>query len=135
MYFFLTRRDATEIYSNEHTRARHGAVRICLLGRRVDGAGPAAGGAGLAQALDEGLHLALRLGTLEAVDQLSLVEGINRRERLDAELRGELLVLVDVDIPHAPGPGAGLHATPQDGPLPRARPTPRRPNMHNTPPP
>src|SRR3546814_681914 len=77
---------------------------------------PAAGGACLGQALDKGLPLALRRGTREAVDRLSLAEGINRRDRLDAELRGELLVLVDVDLHHAHGAGGGLHGSLQQRP-------------------
>ena len=66
-------------------------------------------GTGLArQAIDEGLDLAFALGTDEAVDRLALDEGVDRRDRLDAQLRGQFLVLVDVDLDQAHRAARGL---------------------------
>src|SRR5690606_2840887 len=50
------------------------------------------------KAIDKLLDLALRQGALKAVDWLALIEGIDGRNRLDSELRGQLLVLVDIDL-------------------------------------
>ena len=60
---------------------------------------PAAAPASL---LDELLDLAFRHRADEAVDRAAVLEGIDRRDRLDAHLLRQLLVLVDVDLdqPH-----------------------------------
>ena len=49
-------------------------------------------------ALDESADLAFRKRADEAVDRLATVEGDDRRNRLDAELAGDLRVLVDVHL-------------------------------------
>ena len=52
--------------------------------------------------LDEGLDLAFGQGAHEAVDRLAVLEGDDGRDRLDAELAGDLRMVVDVhlDQPH-----------------------------------
>jgi len=52
---------------------------------------------------DEALDLAFRQGADEAVHRPALEEGIDRGDRLDAHLRRQLLVLVDVDLDQAHG--------------------------------
>ncbi len=52
---------------------------------------------------DELLHLAFGNGALESVDRPAVAEGIDRRNRLDAHLRRQLFILVDVDLDHAHG--------------------------------
>ena len=64
-----------------------------VAGRR---AGRAAGR--LHQMVDELLDLALRHRPHEAVDRPAAEEGVDRRDRLDAKLLGQHLVLVDVDL-------------------------------------
>ncbi len=54
----------------------------------------------VAEPLDEGLDLGARHRALEAVDRLALVEGIDGRDRLHAQLPGDHLVLVDIDLDH-----------------------------------
>ena len=50
------------------------------------------------QAIDERLDRALGLRAHEAVERPAVAEGIDRRERLHAQLAGDGLVLVDVDL-------------------------------------
>ena len=50
---------------------------------------------------DEGDDLALRNRADEAVDRLALLEGDDRRDRLDAELLGDLRMIVDVHLDEA----------------------------------
>ena len=54
-----------------------------------------------AQAVHELLQLAFGQSTHEAINRLAVDEGIDRGDRLDAHLLGELLVLVHVDLHHA----------------------------------
>ena len=53
---------------------------------------------GADQLLDEGLDLALGQRAHEAVDRLALLEGDDGGDRLDAELAGDLRMLVDVHL-------------------------------------
>ena len=62
---------------------------------------PAPARAAPREALDERLDLALRQRADEAVDRLAVPEGVDRRDRLDAQLLRDLRVLVDVDLDHA----------------------------------
>src|SRR3546814_40376 len=103
--------------------------RLRLLEGLIDRARAEARGAGLAQALDESLDLAFGLRALEAVDRLALEEGIDRGNRLDPELPGELLVLVDIDLHHADGAGGGRHGAFQQGAELLAGPAPGRPEV------
>ena len=73
-----------------------GGERLAACGdRRLDLLGQAALAA---QPVDELLDLAFGQRAHEAVDRLAVDEGEDRRDRLDAHLRGELLVLVDIDL-------------------------------------
>jgi hypothetical protein len=50
------------------------------------------------QLLHEGADLRFRNRAHEAVDRLAVLEGIDGRDRLDAKLARDLLVLVDIDL-------------------------------------
>jgi len=79
--------------------------------------------------VDELLELALGLAADEAVDRLAVREAVDGGDRLDAELGGELLVLVDVDLDQL-DLAAGLldRLLQRRGEL-LARPAPRRPEV------
>ena len=64
----------------------------------VGAIGPRRAAGRLHQAIDEFADLALRHRAHEAVDRAAAEEGIDRRDRLDAQLLGQHLVLVDVDL-------------------------------------
>ena len=79
--------------------------------------------------VDEGADGALRLRAHEAVERTAIAEGIDRRQRLHAQLPGDARVLVDVDL-HEPH----LAAVALDDLLEHrrqllARPAPRRPEV------
>ena len=83
----------------------------------------------LDQAVDELLDLALGHRAHEAVDRPAAEEGIDRRDRLNAQLLGQHLVLVDVDLDELDRAIGGLDHF-LDGRLELlAGPAPRRPEI------
>jgi len=77
-------------------------ARLERLIRRLDG-GRCVGGSLLAQQpFDKRLHRALWLGTHKTVERAAVAKGIDGGDRLDAQLVGEGLVLIDIDLyqPH-----------------------------------
>ena len=81
------------------------------------------------EALDEGLDLALRQGAREAVDRLAVAERVDHRDRLDAQLLGELGALVDVDLDQPDLAAGGLDHALEDRPELLAGPAPGRPEI------
>ena len=81
------------------------------------------------QSLDELLHLAFGDRAHEAVDRLAVPEGVNGRDRLDAQLLRDLRVLVDIHLDHAHlALGVGDRLLEQGGEL-FAGPAPGRPEI------
>ena len=89
------------------------------------------GAAALAAAdpLDELLDLALRLRADKAVDRPAVLEGVNRRDRLDAHLLRDLRVFVDVELDHAHRAVGGAYRLFEDRAELLARAAPRRPEI------
>src|SRR6266576_2452924 len=86
-------------------------------------------GTGATQALDELLDLAFRLRADKPVDRPAVLEGIDRRDRLDAHLLRDLGVLVDVELDHTHRTVGRAHDFFEDRPQLLARPAPRRPEI------
>ena len=84
-----------------------------------------------ADTVDEGLDLGPRQRALEPVHRLALPEGIDRRDRLDAQLRGDGLVFVHVDLGHADLALGGGHGGLKRGAKRLARAAPGRPEIHD----
>ena len=111
-------------------RARVIARRRRFLGERHRlgdgvGAGRRAGG----ELADELLDLALADRADEGVDRPPVLEGIDRGDRLDAHLRREFLVLVDIDLDEADLAARVAHRLFEDRAQLLARPAPRRPEI------
>lgn len=83
----------------------------------------------LGELLDELLDLAFGHRPLEAIDRLALVEGIDRRDRLDAELTRDLLGFVDIDLGHLHSALLRAHGRFELGAQRLARPAPGRPEI------
>src|SRR5215471_9579272 len=83
------------------------------------------------QRLHEGTDLAFRNRAHEAVDGLSVLEGVHGRNRLDAQLPRDLLVLVDVDLDELDGALRLSNDLFDCRPELLARPAPRRPEIHD----
>ena len=98
------RRHVLRVLLQQHRVDFGGALQIAglqrLVGCRQRG-GRVHGRLLAQQALDERLHRAFRLRALEAVERASVAERVDRRDGLDAQLIGERLVLVDVDLDEA----------------------------------
>src|SRR5205823_12417400 len=82
-----------------------------------------------AQPLDELLDLAFRQGADKAVDRTAVLEGIDRRDRLDAHLLCNLGVLVDVQLDHADRAIGRAHGLFEYRSQLLARAAPRRPEI------
>ncbi len=78
---------------------------------------------------DELAQLAFRQGAHEAVDRPAVLEGVDRGDRLDAHLRRQLLVLVDVDLDQADAALLLAHDLFQRRAELLARAAPRRPEI------
>ena len=92
--------------------------RVAAAGQRPD------------EALDEAAHLAFRQRADEAIDRLAAVEGDHRRNRLDAELAGNLGMVVDVHLDQRHlALGVGDRFLQHRREL-LARPAPGRPEIH-----
>src|SRR5262252_6981401 len=81
-----------------------------FLDRRGAAAPPAA------EALNELLDLALGHGADEAVNRPPILERVNRRDRLNAHLLGNLGVLVDIDLDHPNSAVGGANGLFEDRP-------------------
>ncbi len=81
------------------------------------------------QALDEGLDLAVRQRAGEPVHRPAALEGVDGGHRLDAQLRRQFLVLVDVDLDHAHRALGGVDGLFQRRAELFARAAPRRPEI------
>src|SRR5487761_835211 len=80
-------------------RSVAGGVRLLGEGQRVvDRRSGTGGAAERGEALHELLHLRIGQRADEAVDRPAVLEGIDRRDRLDAHLLRQLGILVDVDL-------------------------------------
>ena len=97
--------------------------------RRGDGGGQRAFGGEGRHLGDELVHLAARQRTLEAVDRLTVVEGIDGRDRPDPELLRDLRVLVDIDLDHLHLAAGRLHRRFQRRAELLAGAAPRRPEI------
>ena len=67
------------------------------------------------EALDERLDLALRQSALKPVRRLAVLEGVDHRDGLDAQLLRQRLVLVDIDLDETHGARGRLHHLFQNG--------------------
>jgi hypothetical protein len=81
------------------------------------------------QPLDERPHHALGLRALEAVERAPVAEGVDGGDRLDAQLVGQRLVLVDVDLRQAHLAAVAAHDLLQDRGQLLARPAPLGPEI------
>ncbi len=110
----------------------HRRGEIAVVGRLLgQGQGVVDRRAGIvdAQLFDEGTQFGFGLGAHEAVDGTAAAEGIDGRDRLDAQLRGDALVLVDVDLDQLDLAVGFLDHLFDGGPQLAARPAPGRPEI------
>ena len=102
-----------------------------LVGRSQNLVGMARARFAARQLLHEGSQLRFRNCAREAVDRLAVLERVNGRDRLDAQLAGNFLVLVDVHLDETHGALGFRNDLFERGSELLARPAPRRPEIDN----
>ena len=86
---------------------------------------------GGSEPFDELGHSLLGEGADEAIDDLAVLQGVDRGNRLDLEGGRDLGVLVNVDLDEIDPPVGGADHLLDDRPQRAARSAPRRPQVHD----
>src|SRR4029077_19221512 len=114
------RLDMLRLVLQDLREERHGGAVIAglrrLLGHRQRLVDRRRAATSAAQPLHELLDLAFRQRANEPVDRPAILEGIDRRDRLDAHLLRDLGIVVDVQLDHADRAIGGAHDFSSTGP-------------------